>query len=494
MGQEFKAKSLVSVVDSTTELPSPPRKRRWVALPYNLIEGTVIAADFVLVVGTSLLAGIGYHTILGDFRGDIVAFLSIGALTFINFFAINAMRRNYKPQALADLWDQVQEVTATWFMVCFLLLAIAFSLKISDSYSRGATLSFFAAGWVALVCWRILLARSIARAFTDGGFAEQRIVILSEEGQSAAPGTIQELRRCGFRPVRSFEFRLDGPDTTALSSKSRLLLEDLIETCRRDHIDHVFLSLAWQRRHAIDEIMGVLRALSIPVHLLPDDNIVHFLGNRAITIGTTWATELKRAPLSPAEQFIKRTVDLTLATIGLVLLAPFLVLIAALIKLEGTGSVFFIQTRNGFNGETFGVRKFRTMRVAEDGPVIRQATRNDPRVTRLGRLLRRTNIDELPQLFNVITGDMSLVGPRPHAVAHNSEYQKLIGNYAFRYHVKPGITGWAQVNGLRGETQSVEVMARRVEFDLWYINNWSLWLDIKILFKTLVLGLQPNAY
>jgi undecaprenyl-phosphate galactose phosphotransferase/putative colanic acid biosynthesis UDP-glucose lipid carrier transferase len=141
------------------------------------------------------------------------------------------------------------------------------------------------------------------------------------------------------------------------------------------------------------------------------------------------------------------------------------------------------------------VRKFRTMRVAEDGPVVRQATRNDPRVTRLGRVLRRASIDELPQLFNVIAGDMSLVGPRPHAVAHNSEYQKLVDKYAHRYQLKPGITGWAQVNGFRGETKSVEMMAKRVEFDLWYINNWSLWLDVKILFRTLaVLGFQSNAY
>ncbi len=126
--------------------------------------------------------------------------------------------------------------------------------------------------------------------------------------------------------------------------------------------------------------------------------------------------------------------------------------------------------------------------------MIRQATRNDPRFTRIGRALRRTNIDELPQLWNVITGDMSLVGPRPHASAHNSEYERTVANYAYRYHVKPGLTGWAQVNGLRGETRTVDLMAKRVEFDLWYINNWSLWFDIRILLRTLTLGLQTTAY
>jgi lipopolysaccharide/colanic/teichoic acid biosynthesis glycosyltransferase len=134
------------------------------------------------------------------------------------------------------------------------------------------------------------------------------------------------------------------------------------------------------------------------------------------------------------------------------------------------------------------------MHVLEDGDKIRQATRKDPRITRLGRWLRRANIDELPQLFNVLEGDMSLVGPRPHAVAHNSEFEKLVANYAFRHHVKPGITGWAQVNGYRGETPTADLMAKRVEFDLWYINNWSLWLDLRILFRTLILGLQSSAY
>ncbi|MDO8877972.1 MAG: sugar transferase, partial [Pseudolabrys sp.] len=153
------------------------------------------------------------------------------------------------------------------------------------------------------------------------------------------------------------------------------------------------------------------------------------------------------------------------------------------------------QKRNGFNGSVFSIYKFRSMRVLEDGAHIPQATRDDPRVTRLGRWLRRTSIDELPQLFNVLTGDMSLVGPRPHAVAHNNEYQTVVSNYAFRHHVKPGITGWAQVNGLRGKTQTVDLMAKRVEFDLWYINHWSLWLDLRIIIKTaLMTARQPSAY
>jgi exopolysaccharide biosynthesis polyprenyl glycosylphosphotransferase len=203
---------------------------------------------------------------------------------------------------------------------------------------------------------------------------------------------------------------------------------------------------------------------------------------------------MQRAPLTRTEQFVKRCFDMIGATSMLLLLSPVMLLTALLIKLDSHGPILFFQTCNGFNGRAFRIVKFRTMHVLEDGNAIRQATRADPRVTRLGQWLRRANIDELPQLFNVLYGNMSLVGPRPHAVAHNNEYDKLIANYALRNHVKPGITGWAQVNGYRGETSTTDLMAKRVELDLWYINNWSMWLDIRILFRTLILGLQPTAY
>ena len=220
----------------------------------------------------------------------------------------------------------------------------------------------------------------------------------------------------------------------------------------------MFLLASWDDRRLIEVLMTQLRALSIPVYLLPDRNVAHFLGKRMVNVGTAWTAELQRAPLTTTEQVCKRAFDLLIASVLLIMLAPLLLLVAALIKMETRGPALFMQRRSGFNGRTFRIYKFRTMSVLEDGPVIRQATRNDPRLTRCGRVLRRTNIDELPQLLNVIAGEMSLVGPRPHPLALNSEYENIIGNYAFRHHVKPGLTGWAQVNGLRGETQTVDLM------------------------------------
>jgi exopolysaccharide biosynthesis polyprenyl glycosylphosphotransferase len=228
---------------------------------------------------------------------------------------------------------------------------------------------------------------------------------------------------------------------------------------------------------------------------LPDENVARFLATPMLEVGTARTAELKRAPLSVAEQALKRIFDVLAAGLGIILLSPLLLTSVLLIKLDSKGPVLFTQTRNGFNGRSFRIFKFRTMSVFEDGPQIRQATRNDPRVTSVGRWLRRTSIDELPQLFNVLGGSMSLVGPRPHAVAHNTEYERIVANYAFRYHVKPGISGWAQVNGFRGETSTVNLMEKRVELDLWYVSNWSFWLDVRILWKTLILApWQASAY
>jgi exopolysaccharide biosynthesis polyprenyl glycosylphosphotransferase len=200
-------------------------------------------------------------------------------------------------------------------------------------------------------------------------------------------------------------------------------------------------------------------------------------------LGPMTSLQLTRRPLTRLEVTGTRVFDLVASAAALIALTPLLLLVVALIKLDSPGPVFFVQRRYGFNQEPFRIIKFRTMHTLEDGPVIAQSTRGDPRLTRAGRFLRRWNIDEIPQLFNVLTGDMSLVGPRPHALAHDHEYERRISLYARRHNVKPGITGWAQINGFRGEIDT-EKMRKRVEHDLFYIDNWSIWLDLKIMFRT----------
>lgn len=230
-----------------------------------------------------------------------------------------------------------------------------------------------------------------------------------------------------------------------------------------------------------------------------DHTIRSMLGRRPMATSARTFVGESQSPSSTdvptgVKSRIKRALDLALAAVAIILLLPLLVCVAIAIKLDSAGPVIFRQRRNGCNGIQFVILKFRTMTVLEDGPTVTQACPGDHRVTRVGKLLRRSSIDELPQLFNVLTGDMSLVGPRPHALAHDIEYQAQIAKYAFRYRVKPGITGWAQVNGLRGETRRPEKMAERVTLDLWYINNWSLGLDIYILMRTCFEVVRNRAY
>lgn len=467
------------------------RARRF--LPFDMIEKAVLGSDLVLVLVASVLTGITYHLLFLNKFGVVETFLSTGGVAAVNFSAILAARGDYRPQNLADFWKQARETTSVWVFVFLLLSAAAFSFKIADTYSRGATLTFFAVGWLVIMAWRLIIARSIARALAEGAFAEQKVILIAEKRQLTETSNVEELKHYGYKPVRTFEFESRSISSNDVSP-FLAVIKEIVDVSRQEKISCVFLLVSWEERQSIELLAEQLRVLSLPVYLLPDLSVAHFLGRRVVKIGAAWAAELKRAPLNSTEQACKRALDLIIASVVLVMLAPIMILVAILIRIESPGPIFFTQTRDGFSGRSFRMWKFRTMSVLEDGPVIRQVTKNDPRVTRFGRLLRHSNIDELPQLLNVLAGDMSLVGPRPHASAHNLEYEKIISNYAYRYHVKPGLTGWAQVNGLRGETQTTDLMARRIEFDLWYISNWSLWLDLKILVRTLLVGLQPTAY
>ena len=481
-------------VDLAMQWERPPRRAAEILLPFHLLESFALYFDVGVILLASFLTGISYNFLAFDHVGSIEDSFIVGAVSCVNFSAILAARRDYEPQNLADFAKQARETTGVWLFVFLMLAGVAFFLKVGHHFSRGATLSFFAISYFAIIVSRVIISRSIAHALRRGAFAEQKVILLAEKEQLAKRTNIDELVHCGYRPVRTFEFSSRSCSSVGFSARLARSIKEIIEISRRENIACIFLLASWDDRSSIEHLTESLRVLSIPIYLLPDCNVAYFLGSRVINIGNTWTAELKRSPLTATERTFKRAVDLVIAPALLAMLAPVMILAAIMIKLDSRGPVLFMQTRNGFNGRPFRMCKFRTMNVLEDGAIICQAKKSDPRVTRLGRLLRRINIDELPQLFNVIAGDMSLVGPRPHAAAQNSEYEEIIANYAYRYHVKPGLTGWAQVNGLRGETQTVDLMARRIEYDLWYIENWNLLLDFSILLRTLVLGIQPNAY
>jgi Undecaprenyl-phosphate glucose phosphotransferase len=455
------------------------------SLPIRFVEPAVVAVDFVLIVSLSIFTGLGYHLIFLNVSPDIAPYLAIGVLAFSNFAAILWGKGAYRFPNLTDFKRQMYDVPTIWTVVFLILLGVAFSLKIGEVLSRGATFGFFILGLSSLLIWRGILAHLLARALENGAFAERRIIVIGEQSHLLSSQALPELQRCGYRPMNIFVINQDNLTAADLQSALAETVERTIKAVRNDTIQDVFLMIPWARSRWIEWILDSLSVLPIPVHLLPDDDIAWYLHQPVRRVGSIWATELKRPPLTRFEQILKRTMDIIGASSALVVLSPLMIMTAISIKLDSRGPILFKQKRIGFNGRAFRICKFRTMTVLEDGPTIQQATRDDPRVTRVGRLLRRGSIDELPQLFNVLIGNMSLVGPRPHAAAHDTEYEQRIAAYAFRYHVKPGITGWAQVNGYRGETRTDEMMAKRVECDLWYISNWRMWLDIKIILKTI---------
>lgn len=450
--------------------------------------------DAALIVVSGIGCAVGYHAVTAGTLGKADVYAAASVLVAINFILLTIVQQGYRLKTVTNLPRTFRMTLTTWTFLFGALLAIAFTMKVSDEFSRGTTISFYLIGLAVLLAWKTAAARWTARALRTGAFANGRALLIAEFGLAASSNAVDDLGQHGYRLMRVMEVRPKDLDSPLLLSSLAPRFEELIAYARESRIEHVFLLINWSRQHAIDSILDVLKILPVPVHLVPDANTARFLRYPLEGTGNTFTAELRRAPLTLRERALKRALDLVGASLALLVFAPVMLVTAILIKLSSKGPVFFRQTRNGFNGRAFRIFKFRTMRVLEDGPTIVQAQKNDPRVTPIGKWLRKTSIDELPQLLNVLKGDMSLVGPRPHAAAHNTEYEQIIGNYAFRHHVKPGITGWAQVNGYRGETRTLELMQKRVDYDLWYINNWSVWLDVRIVMGTITATFTQSAY
>jgi Undecaprenyl-phosphate glucose phosphotransferase len=372
-------------------------------------------------------------------------------------------------------------------------------MQATEFYSRGSVVAQYVAGLATAVLVRMLLARFAVRGLDSGAIRGRKVVVIGEQDSTA---TVMRWLACDGRGADVIKIIPLAPAEAARSldgwqqaiAQTRSALREIEGIARHSDLDDVVIALPWTQNDRIEALVEGLAAVPATIHLAPD----YALNRRhpvLARVGNMHTLRLSRAPLTLKDHVIKRIFDVTVASALLIAAAPFLLLIALAIRLDSPGPVLFRQRRNGFNQHEFRVFKFRTMTTLDDGHHVPQATRNDARVTRIGRILRRTNLDEVPQLLNVIAGDMSLVGPRPHAVAHNNAYEERIRLYARRHNVKPGITGWAQVNGYRGETDTVEKMARRVEHDLYYIDHWSVLLDIRVLLMTIFsLRSYRNAY
>ncbi len=479
-----------------SEVLSHARKPRSVYryFSYQRIGAFTAISDFTLIVAASITTGVVYHFLAFDYWGDIDAFVVIGCYSGLTFVLLAKLLGLYQPNALLSADVQVRGIVVAWGAAVLFMTSLLFLLKTGVSYSRGATISFGVLGVAVIVATRYITAFNLRRALANGTLGGQRVIIIGDPEELAGRTKTDLLRTYGAREVGRFLLSpASGPTLPNIGHDIEAIDSGII-AARANYAEQVLLALRWADTTRTDIICERLRALPLPVLLLPDRAVSSILSRSSWDPRVLTPIEIQRAPLSPRDLIVKRLFDVTFAGIALAIFSPLLLLTAVAIKLDSEGPVIFRQRRRGFNGHEFAIYKFRTMTVLEDGSTVRQAQRDDARVTWLGRLLRASSIDELPQLINVLTGDMSLVGPRQHAVVHDDEYGKLIDNYMYRHHVKPGITGWAQIHGFRGETD-VALMEKRIQLDLWYINNWSLWLDLKIMARTCVEVLRgENAY
>lgn len=443
-------------------------------LSYESFMFVAIVSDACAIILASIVAGRTYHWIAFGKIESLNDSLALGGILAVPTVALLKLKGLYTPDVLLSVRSQVAPIILSWSSVLLLLFGASFTLKVSSDLSRGWALSCAIAAPLLILCQRSLL-RSAMLEIIEKGWLRRPKIILVTSSDKLIPAADESMRT--YNVVGSHLLPENADDI-------RSLFRALVTTCRGSDIKEIHLAIDCARWSATIHALVELRELPLPVRLIADATAREILQSPQEKRCGAVSFELQRAPLTTGERAAKRTFDLAAAACGLLALAPLLVAVSLAILLDSSGPVLFRQKRGGFNGRSFEILKFRTMHVMEDGAIIRQATPNDCRVTPIGRMLRRTSIDELPQLINVLLGDMSLVGPRPHALAHDDQYSKLISNYPCRHHVKPGISGWAQVNGFRGETPTLALMKRRVELDLWYVNNWSLWLDLRILVRT----------
>jgi Undecaprenyl-phosphate glucose phosphotransferase len=454
-------------------------RRKW-PISYRSVRVLAAAADAGIILLSGVSSGVIYHLQAIGAAGDIVQYLASATVVLAFFISLMTSGEFYQPGRLLDFKAQIRGMAVVWGGVFLFLAAIVFALKIGDEFSRGATLLFAGFGFACLVGQRIVWQNVLLHALTAHKFSGRNVVLITTGDLYKDEATIENLIKHGSQIRHHFAL----PAHQHGSRLREQIIINILSYLRGSDIDEVVVSSEITRWSELNDLLISLRKVPLPVNLIPCGVVSEFLKRPSHVIGDSISIELQRGPLSGLECALKRALDFFGAGTALIMLLPLLVVTAVAIKLDSPGPILFRQRRCGFNGKPFHILKFRTMTVLEDGESIRQASPSDQRVTRLGRLLRRTSFDELPQLLNVLDGTMSLVGPRPHALAHDNHFDKLVRNYAFRHHVKPGVTGWAQVNGYRGPTPKIADIRNRVEHDLWYIDNWCFALDCLIMIRT----------
>lgn len=463
-------------------------KRNWWDLAQPTIDAAGVMSALAIVRWTSGAA-------IDELTG------LVGLIAVIVFLLISQLTGCHRRTDIGTPDREMIRLVATWALTVLVLTGFAFATRFGQQLDRSATTL-----WIILVPALVGLGRMCQRiiqyALLRRGIGVRRVAIagLNELGLQTHQNILGD-PSLGLQMIGFYDDRVDCRDqatkpksATKTQSESVLSgsLSELVQKARQGQIDTVMITLPMRAEDRIKYLLDQLSDSTVSVYIVPDFFVFELLHSQWTSMGGLPAVSVFENPLFGVDGVAKRVADLAIASAAIVASAVPMMVIAILVKLSSPGPIFFRQRRYGLDGREILVWKFRSMRTCDNGPVVKQATKGDPRVTRVGGILRKTSLDELPQLFNVIEGSMSLVGPRPHAAAHNEQYRSLIRGYMLRHKVKPGITGLAQVNGCRGETETLDKMQRRVEWDHRYIRSWSLWLDIKILFQTVWVVLQRD--
>ncbi len=471
-----------TIPDSIAKPRSYRFKRTFSAEEFNT------AVLLVQVLGIVLLASATGHAYLfavyGDWNGGH-DFAPIGALVAVLYALPHAYGGYHRLSAPQRSNQDLRRVFSSWNFAFLCILFVAFLTNSQDDFSGGWILLFYVVGSFAIVASEVAILAVRKAAIKSGRLTTRRVFLV---GSRTKVGEFE--RRCRAEGIEIVgaavlpEFA-DSAHPDAFE-KAHASLQSAVAAARRNNVSNIVILTDRCQARESAKIAEQFLDLPAAVHLQGLDIVEQFSQVRIDHLGTMKSLVVRPQPLSSLQSFAKRTFDIAAASVALLLLVPLLGAVALSIRLDSPGPAIFVQRRRGFNHREFRIYKFRTMTTRDDGAQIVQATENDPRITRVGRILRKYNIDELPQLVNVFLGDMSLVGPRPHAVAHDAHYEQIINRYGRRLNMRPGITGWAQINGLRGETKTKAAMEARLNHDLDYIDNWSIALDIYVLIMTVV--------
>ncbi|MGY3572133.1 undecaprenyl-phosphate glucose phosphotransferase [Vibrio paucivorans] len=439
----------------------------------------------------SLLFIVG-HFYLDTFSKDYILIGGLGALSFLLFGESINLYRSWRTTSLSD---HLITTYSCWLICCVTIVTVIYFTKTSEQFSRVVLGTWFIIAPIALSTWRsaLRIGLNILRRY---GYNARRAIIIGHTSQGLS--LAKELVNRPYHGVK-FEGFYDERNTYRTSENDEYPIlgnvEDALKKAKQGAIDYVYIAMPMHANERIAKFLNQFSDTTASTYLVPDFFTYNLLHSRWDEVGHVQTLSVFDTPFIGIASWVKRLEDIVLSLIILTLISPLLVCIAIGVKVTSPGPVIFKQFRYGLDGRKIEVWKFRSMSTMEQGKDVKQATKNDPRITPFGGFLRRTSLDELPQFFNVLGGSMSIVGPRPHAITHNEEYRQIVDRYMLRHKVKPGITGWAQVNGYRGETDTLDKMEKRVEFDLAYIHHWSVWMDIKIVFLTIFKGFTgKNAY